>query len=135
MNKFYYYYYPFNLNCLLTMSHSDFSKCRMIHTIEAWNKVLAIKCMSLYKNLLEILVLLFNPFEMNNTYLYHTQYMQAYSIEVYSDWNSNSINDLALVTCNHLSHHMSMYMISLHRHFKMWWCKFLLQIIIKLRLT
>ena len=44
------YYYPLNLTCLLTMSHSDFSECRMIHTIEVWTKVLAIKCMILYKN-------------------------------------------------------------------------------------
>ena len=28
------YYYTFNLTCLLTISHSDFSKCRMIRTIE-----------------------------------------------------------------------------------------------------
>ena len=56
------YYFPFNLTCLLTMSHSDFSKCRMIRTIEVWTKVLAIKCMSFYKNILEIIILLFTPF-------------------------------------------------------------------------
>ena len=65
-------YYPFNLTCLLTISHSDFSKCCMIHTIAVWTKVLAIKCMSLYMNWLDIIILLFTPFEMSNTYLYST---------------------------------------------------------------
>ena len=71
-NKNNYYYHPFNLTCLLTMSHSDFSKCRMIHTIEVWTKVLGIKCTSLYKNWLDIIILLFNTFDMTNTYLYST---------------------------------------------------------------
>ena len=36
--------------CLLTMSHNEFSKCRMICTIKAWTKFLAVKLMSLYDN-------------------------------------------------------------------------------------
>ena len=67
------YYCPLNLTCLLTMSHSYFSKCCMIRTIEAWTKVLAIKCMSFYKNRLDIIIWLFNHFEMTNTYLDSTQ--------------------------------------------------------------
>ena len=113
VNKKNCYYFHFSLTCLLTMSHSDLLKWRMICTIEAWTEGLAIKCTSLYKNWLEIIILLFTPFEMNNTYLYVTHYMQEYSIEVYSDWNYNSINHLSLVTCNNLSHHMSMYRITL----------------------
>ena len=67
-----YYYYPFNLTCLITMSHTDFSKCRMIITIEVWTKVLAIKCISFYKNLLEIIIWLLKHFEMTNTYIFST---------------------------------------------------------------
>ena len=66
------YYCPFNLTFLKTMSHSDFSKCRMIRTIEAWTKVLAIKFMVLYKNWLGIIILLFTLFENKNTHLYYT---------------------------------------------------------------
>ena len=66
------------------MSHSDFSKFHMISTIEAWTMVPAIKLVSLYKKLLEIVILLFPPFERTNTYLFSTHYMQAYFIEVYS---------------------------------------------------
>ena len=84
------YYCHFDLTYLITMPHSDFSKCHMISTIEAWTMVPAIKLMSLYKNWLEIVILLFSPFEKTNTYLCSTHYLQAYSIEVYSDWNSNS---------------------------------------------
>ena len=47
------------------MSHNDFSKCRIIRTIDVRTKVLAIKFMSLYNNLLEIIILLFAPFEIN----------------------------------------------------------------------
>ena len=111
------FYYPFNLTCLITMQHIEFSKCRMIRTIEVWTKVIAIKWISLYNNRLYIIIWLLITFEMTNTYLCSTNYMQEYSIEVYSDWNSTSINYLSLVTCNHLSHHMYMYMITLHHHF------------------
>ena len=44
----------------------------------------AIKLVSLYKKLLEIVILLFPPFERTNTNLFSTHYMQAYFIEVYS---------------------------------------------------
>ena len=54
---------------------------------------------------------------MNNTHLDSTDYIQAYFIEVYSDLNYKSKNYLSLVTCNRLSHHMSMYCIAFHHHF------------------
>ena len=118
------YYCPINLICLLAMSHSDFSKCHMISTIEAWTMVLEIKLVSFYKKLLEIIILLFPPLKILILIYVLPTICRHISLKYIMTESPTLKIYLSLINFNHLSHHMSMYRLSLHHHhFKICWRK------------